>query len=398
MERHVVASSDLPLRTESKTANTEELFIALERPPFGQFARQVAAIGMNEMADCIRRQKEVGGRLGDLLTQRGLLKRDQVNEILRSQAEWVAAGLRAEFGGTVPSDHFLSVCMPAYNEAENLPDTLDAALSILPAFVQRFEVVVVDDGSKDATAETVRAYEAKDSRVRLVSHEMNGGYGAAVTTGLRAAKGDLIMFCDSDGQFSFLDIPHLLRQMDRNDVVVGYRYNRADHWMRLVNAKCWNRLIRLALGVRIKDLDCAFKMFRRNILDKLNLSATGAAINAEIMVQVLNGGIRVKEVPVNHYPRYAGAPTGAAFKVIAKAFRELPRLWKYRFKANPFLNHEASEAAPAKLSEALTATVVDPAFDFAAKQEADLRANNKREKADKQHGSHRNLVAIKESM
>lgn len=379
---------------ELKAALTEEHFIALERPHFGQFARQVAPIGMNDMAECIRIQKEQGGRLGDLLRQRGLLDSDQINECLRLQAEWVAAGMRAEFGGQVPSEQFLSVCMPAYNEAENLPDTLDAALNILPAFVNRFEVVVVDDGSKDGTADVVRAYAGRDPRVRLVSHAQNSGYGAAVTTGLQAARGDIVMFCDSDGQFSFLDIPHLLRQMDRNDVVVGYRYNRADHWMRLVNAKCWNRLIRFALGVRVRDLDCAFKMFRRSVVDRLKLTATGAAINAEIMVQVLKGGVRVSEVPVNHYPRYAGAPTGAAFKVIAKAFRELPRLWKYRFNPSPLLPAETANAH----NETMTSTVVDYPFDFQAKQDADLRGKAHREpvEANERNLSHRSMVSVRE--
>jgi hypothetical protein len=313
----------------------QALCLALERPPFGQFARQVAPVGLGELAACIRHQRENGGRIGDLLCRRGLLDRAQVREILRLQADWVAAGFRAEFGGGRPFPASLSVCMPAYNEADNLPDTLDAALSILPAFVRDFEVVVVDDGSRDGTGDIVREYAARDQRVRLVSHAQNGGYGAAVTSGLRAARGELVMFCDSDGQFSFLDVPHLLRQMGVHDVAIGYRYRRADHRVRVFNAACWNRLVRLALGVRVRDLDCAFKMFRREVVERLRLTATGAAINAEIMVQVLRGGARVCEVPVTHYPRYAGAPTGAAVKVIARAFRELPRLLKYRFAAPP---------------------------------------------------------------
>jgi hypothetical protein len=113
-------------------------------------------------------------------------------------------------------------------------------------------------------------------------------------------------------------------------MVIGYRYNRADNKIRCFNAWAWGRLIRLVLGVRVKDLDCAFKLFRRRIVDRLCLKSTGAAINAEILVQCVRGGVRMCEVPVNHYPRTAGAPTGAALKVILRAFRELPRLWKYR--------------------------------------------------------------------
>jgi hypothetical protein len=296
------------------------------RPLFGQCARQIAGISAEQLEDCLADQSRTGARLGEILRGKGLLSRAQVGEVLRMQAEWEARRMRPD--GVYPA--FLSVCLPACNEAENMDDLLDAACNILPELVRQFEVVVVDDGSWDQTADKVSEYARSEPRVRLVRHERNRGYGAAVSTALRAARGDLVFFTDADGQFSLLDLAHLLARLDRQDLVIGYRYRRADSWMRSMNAWGWNLLIRVVLGIRVNDLDCAFKLFRREVVEALHLTATGAAINAEILVQCIRRGYRIAEVPVAHYPRAHGRQTGAALRVIARAFRELPQLWKYR--------------------------------------------------------------------
>jgi hypothetical protein len=220
--------------------------------------------------------------------------------------------------------------MPAFNEQDVIGDTIEAALAILGEFVERFEVIVVDDGSRDRTAEVIAGYAKSDPRVRLIRHATNKGYGSAVTSGLRAARGDFVAFTDSDGQFSFLDLAHLLIRKPGCDVVVGYRYKRADHWVRRVNAWGWTRLINLLLGVRVRDLDCAFKLFPRQVIDELELTSTGAAINAQIMAQCMRGQLKIRQTPVRHYPRYSGVPTGAARQVIMRAFCELPPLLHYR--------------------------------------------------------------------
>jgi hypothetical protein len=315
-----------------RTGHRSASLLRFERPRFGEFARRVAGVSSEQLAECLEQQAQEGGRLGEILRRRGLISRAQITQILRLQARWLARALQADVAPhTFPFRSFLSVCMPAYNEEQNIEDTLDSACAILPAFVKRFEIVVVNDGSRDRTGEIVARYSLREPRVRLVTHEQNRGYGGAVTTALRAAHGDLVMFTDSDGQFSLLDLPQVLVQLKGHDMVIGYRYQRADNWMRLLNAWSWNRLIRLVLGVCVRDLDCAFKLFPRKIVDRLVLNSSGAAINAEILVQCFRSGVRICETPVMHYPRYAGAPTGAALKVILKAFRELPRLWKYRF-------------------------------------------------------------------
>lgn len=308
--------------------------IGLERPLFGHFVRQIAPVRIRDIEDCLAHQRQHGGRLGEILCERGLLTPAQILEVLRLQARWTARAMQAE----LPSPGFpyparLSVCMPAFNEQQNIESTLDAACAILPEFIEDFEIVVVNDGSRDETARVVNAYKFRERRVRLVDHERNQGYGAAVTTALRAATGDLVMFTDSDGQFSLLDLPQLLTRLEDNELVIGYRHHRADPRMRLINAWGWNRLVRLTLGVCVRDLDCAFKLFRRDLVERLQLTATGACINAEILVQCVRAGLPFHEVPVTHHPRFAGTPTGANLKVIAKAFRELPLLWKYRHSA-----------------------------------------------------------------
>jgi len=311
--------------------------ISLEIPKFGQFVRQLVPITTGELEACLQEQQDKGGRLGDIMVGRGLITRQQIYEVLAGQARWVAQTRAADIGADgFPYPTFLSLCMPCFNEANVVESCLDAACAILPAFVEQFEVVVVNDGSADDTGTIVAAYAERDTRVRLVNHDQNRGYGAAVTSGLRAARGELVCFTDGDGQFNLLDLPQLLAHADDAQVVIGYRHQRADVGLRKLNAWSWNQLIRMVLGVRVRDLDCAFKMFHRQVVDQLKMTAEGACISAEIMVQCVRGGVTIREVPVSHHPRYHEGATGANLKVIAKAFRELPTLWKYR--STPPLN------------------------------------------------------------
>jgi hypothetical protein len=323
----------------------------LERPLFGQVVRQVVRLKTEQLEACLAIQRQAGGTigLGQVMREQGLITREQIMQVLQLQARWVATAMQEDVGAGLPRAMKLSLCLPAYNEAANIEDTMDGACAMLPEFVRDFEIVVVDDGSRDATAEIVARYAEREPRVRLVSHGQNRGYGAAVSSGLRAASGDLIMFTDADGQFSLLDLPTLLAEIDDADLVIGYRYRRADPRYRLLNAWAWNRLIRLVLGVKVRDLDCAFKLFRRDVVEQLQLTSTGAGINAEILVQCVRGGLRMTEVPVAHYPRSQGTPTGAAFRVILRAFRELPRLWKYRF--SPPLSLQRVRAAAETVSD-----------------------------------------------
>lgn len=218
----------------------------------------------------------------------------------------------------------LSLCLPAYNEEACIAATLRSALASLPRLCAELEIIVVDDGSSDATAMRVEAIAARDARVRLLRHSCNQGYGSAVRSGLLASRGGLVMFADSDGQFDFAEAERLLAGLPGHDFVIGYRHRRAESWRRRFNAWAWGRLVRLLYGVRARDLDCAFKMLRREVLGRLRLTAGGACINAELMCQCRRAGFRFAEVPVEHYQRQGGHSTGSSLAVIARAFRELP--------------------------------------------------------------------------
>jgi hypothetical protein len=305
--------------------------VELEIPKFGEFARQFAGVRSQDVANCLAAQQARGQRIGQLFELAGLMSSDQVTNLLARQARW-AANMRSSDiePQRFPISTPLSLCLPCYNESEVIAEVLRGACAVLPEFVDEFEIIVVDDGSRDGTGDVVARLAAIDGRIRLERHSVNRGYGAAVATALRAANGEVVCFTDGDGQFNLLDLPQLLVDAQTSDVVVGYRHHRADNGMRRLNAKSWKWLIRCLIGLNVRDLDCAFKLFPRWVVEQLQLTADGACISAEILAQCVRGGLTVCEVPVNHFPRAAGKATGANLRVVAKAFRELPVVWKYR--------------------------------------------------------------------
>jgi glycosyltransferase involved in cell wall biosynthesis len=153
------------------------------------------------------------------------------------------------------------------------------------------------------------------------------GYGAALQSGIRAAKKELVFFTDGDGQFDIGEIKLLLPLIKQNDVVCGYRLDRKDPLMRKLNGWMWTRLVNLLFGMHIRDIDCAFKLLRTEIFEGMKLSSAGALISAEILARATRHGFRVAEVGVHHYPRTAGKQTGANLKVILRAFKELFKLY-----------------------------------------------------------------------
>lgn len=217
----------------------------------------------------------------------------------------------------------VSVFLPCHNEEGNIERVAAALEAELPRIARRHEIVVVDDGSRDGTGEIADRMAAANPRLKVVHHPGNRGYGAAVISGIRACHEPWIVLCDGDGQFEASDLARLAAKVPEYDVVVGHRTHRADPLMRRVNGKAWTVLMRLLLGIRISDVDCGLKLFRRDLLEGIDLQAKGAMISAELMAQLAARGAKICQVDVRHLPRVAGEQSGASLKVIARAFREL---------------------------------------------------------------------------
>ena len=217
---------------------------------------------------------------------------------------------------------------PAFNEENNIRNTVESARLVLPKLVKTWEIILVNDGSKDATTPICDELAAQYSEVHAIHHVENRGYGAALKSGILAAKHDLIFFTDSDGQFDLQELEELIVWSNEYDIVTGYRAKRQDPPHRLINALGWKILVRLVLGVKVRDIDCAFKLFRRDVFDRVQIRSVGAMVNTEILAQAISFGMQIHEVRVSHFPRRYGKPSGANIRVIVKAFRELIRLWR----------------------------------------------------------------------
>ncbi len=217
----------------------------------------------------------------------------------------------------------ISIVLPAFNEAENLNRVVKEATEILGKMLFDWEVIVVDDGSCDATfsvAQTVQATHPE--RIKIVRHPVNLGYGAALRSGFQAASKSLLFFTDSDGQFSFEELPQFVNCLRDNDMVLGERTDRRDRWHRKLNSQIGNFLARAVLGVRVRDINCAYKLFRTSLIKRLSLASDGALINTELLAIANRLGWSYVQVPVRHFPRTFGTPTGARLSVIARTFVE----------------------------------------------------------------------------
>jgi len=217
----------------------------------------------------------------------------------------------------------LSIFFPCYNEEGHVESLARRALAVAPTVADDYEVIVVDDGSRDRTAEIALALAREDPHLRLVRHETNRGYGAALITGFRSATKDLVFYTDGDGQFDLGELPRLLPMIEGVDMVCGYRRKRSDPFFRKVNAWLWGTLVNLLFHLRVRDVDCAFKLFRRPVFDHMELTSQGALIDTEILARAAQAGYIFVQTPVSHYPRTSGSQTGAKLGVILRAFREL---------------------------------------------------------------------------
>ena len=204
----------------------------------------------------------------------------------------------------------LSVVLPAYNEEENIARAVQRGVDVLPALAEKWEVVVVDDGSRDQTAEIVRELvEEHYPHVRLLQHPVNEGYGAALRTGLSRARHELIFYTDSDNQFDIGELQYALPMMRDVDVVVGFRVYRYDDPIRVAMSWAYNRLVRVLFRVRVRDVDCSFKVFRREVIEKITIETDSFFVDTELVAKVRKWNFRMAEKGVRHYPRTAGETT-----------------------------------------------------------------------------------------
>jgi len=229
----------------------------------------------------------------------------------------------------------LSLVFPVYDEERTIGQVIESAIETGQELFDDFEVVVVDDGSRDGTPGIIDRWSQRDSRVRVVRHPRNTGYGAALRSGLRGASGELVFFSDADLQFDLNELGVLLAHSDDFDIVAGYRSPRRDPLPRRLIAKTWGMIVRVLFGLRVYDIDCAFKVFRRSILDAIPIHSIGAFVNTEILVRASSLGASIRQVPVSHRRRLHGTSTGAHPRVLIRAVLELSKLYRDLRKRQP---------------------------------------------------------------
>ena len=222
----------------------------------------------------------------------------------------------------------LSLVFPVFDEEENVGPLLESAVALGRRLGRSFEIVVVDDGSRDESAGRIARVRALHPEVRSVHHPANRGYGAALRSGLREARGELVFFSDADLQFDLEELAGLLAHARDFDIVAGYREPRRDPWGRRAMAALWGALVRRLFDVGARDIDCAFKVFRRHVLEAIPIASVGAFVNTEILVRAAQAGFRIHQVPVSHRRRRVGRQTGARPRVILRALVELVLLYR----------------------------------------------------------------------
>lgn len=222
----------------------------------------------------------------------------------------------------------ISVFFPVLNEEGTVAKLTQDLLDILhPKFADR-EVIIIDDGSTDGTGKIAdELCRQNDGYVRVIHHDRSTGYGNALKAGFAASGYDLIFFTDGDYQFAVRDLYRALSYIEDHDIVIGYRMGRKDPKLRILLAKGYNLLVRILFGLRLKDIDCSFKLFRREALDKISIESRGYFVDTEIMVKAKRQNLRIKEFGVQHLPRTSGK-SKVKMKHVFSTLHEIAKLWK----------------------------------------------------------------------
>jgi len=220
----------------------------------------------------------------------------------------------------------ISVFFPCYNEEQNIAKLVEQACEVLEDLADDYQIIIVNDGSTDNTQKIAENLTAKYKNVELKSHEENKGYGAALRTGFKNARKELVFYTDGDNQFDIRELPLLIPLIEKFDIVSAYRIKRLDPFIRKFNAGLYNFVLFILFGLRIKDIDCAFKLYKRELFDKIEITSNGALVDAEILLKARKFGYTIGQIGVQHYPRTAGKQTGGNVKVILRALSEILKL------------------------------------------------------------------------
>jgi len=227
----------------------------------------------------------------------------------------------------------VSVFFPAYNEEKNIGPTVEKAIEILEKITPKWEIIVVDDGSKDRTSQTVKRLIKKYPQydIKLITHTPNRGYGAALKSGFYNSQYRWIAFTDSDGQFDFRDIEKLIKKQKKTgaDLVIGYYLGRKVPFYRVLGSKFWELAVWILFGLKVKDIDCGFKLISKKVIDVIPRleSERGPFISSEFLIKAKKAGFKIVEEGVSHYPRKEGEATGSSLKVVLSGFKDLIRFW-----------------------------------------------------------------------
>ena len=230
----------------------------------------------------------------------------------------------------------ISSILPVYNEEGNVEKVIKE-LSFFFYNSDKFndyEIIVVDDGSKDKTGRILERLSRKIPNLKIITHSKNRGYGQALISGFTAGRFSFCFFMDADGQFDIRDLDKLFFYISQYDIVIGYRERRRDPAYRIALGKVYTLLIFLLFGLKVKDINCGFKLFKREVLDVGNVTCGGGAYYAEFLIKAKNKGCKIKEVSVKHFSRLKGRQTGANPKVVFNAVVDLVRLGSCLVKRN----------------------------------------------------------------
>lgn len=223
----------------------------------------------------------------------------------------------------------ISIFFPAYNDEKSIASLVDRAIAVLEEHAAEFEVIVVNDGSQDGTAAVLEQLRLRyQPYVEIVTHPENRGYGAALRSGFAAASKDFIFYTDGDGQYDVGELPRLLAMMESDvGLVNGYKLNREDPWHRIAIGMLYNRFAKWLFGVRIRDVDCDFRLIRREALDHAGLQSTSGTICVELVRLIELSPWRVVQTGVNHYPRLHGRSQFFRVRALVTTFCQLMSLY-----------------------------------------------------------------------